>query len=53
MTLLTPDVAALAAGVAPSTLRQWVRRGKLRRYGSRRLALYSLDELSDLVAGPG
>ncbi|MGL5859402.1 MAG: hypothetical protein ACRC35_13545 [Angustibacter sp.] len=39
------DLAALAAGVSPATIRQWASRGKLTRYGSPGRAEYSLDEL--------
>jgi len=45
------SLAALALDVREGTIRQWARRGKLTRYGTRRQALYDLDELAALVAG--
>ncbi|MFE3038115.1 hypothetical protein ACFXKY_41445 [Streptomyces canus] len=44
-------LAALALDVREGTIRQWARRGKLTRYGTRRQALYDLNELAALVAG--
>lgn len=41
--------AALFVGVSASTIRQWVRRGKLTRYGSEAEGLYDLDELAKLA----
>jgi hypothetical protein len=41
--------AAIALGVDQSTIRQWVRRGKLSRYGSGFRAEYDLDELTALA----
>lgn len=47
-------LAALALGVRESTIRQWARRGKITRYGTRHQALYDLDELTALAAAaPG
>jgi hypothetical protein len=46
--LSTKD-AAVALGVEQSTIRQWVRRGKLSRYGSDLHAEYDLDELTALA----
>jgi hypothetical protein len=43
--LFTAEDAAAAIGVEPATLRDWVRRGLLTRYGSPRRALYDVDEL--------
>ena len=45
------SLAALALDVREGTIRQWARRGKLTRYGTRRQALYDLNELAALVAG--
>jgi hypothetical protein len=39
------ELAALAAGVSPATIRQWVRRGKLTRYGSPSRAEFDIAEL--------
>jgi hypothetical protein len=41
-------VAAVAIGVSEATIRQWVRRGKLTRYGTGSRAEYDLDELAAL-----
>lgn len=41
--------AAIALGVGQATIRQWVRRGKLSRYGSDFHAEYELDELTALA----
>jgi hypothetical protein len=43
------QLAALAAGVSPATVRQWARRGKLTRYGRPGRAEYDLDELFALT----
>lgn len=45
------SLAALALDVREGTIRQWARRGKLTRYGTRRQALYDLNELAALVVG--
>ncbi|WP_328751141.1 hypothetical protein OHT57_37130 [Streptomyces sp. NBC_00285] len=44
------SLAALALDVREGTIRQWARRGKITRYGTRRQALYDLNELAALVA---
>ncbi|MGW3986075.1 hypothetical protein [Streptomyces sp. NPDC004830] len=44
------SLAALALGVREGTIRQWARRGRITRYGTRRQALYDLNELAALVA---
>lgn len=44
MTLITTDVAAVALGVEPATVRQLIRRGLLKRYGTRKRALVDLAE---------
>lgn len=48
--LLTAEDARLAACVQQETLRDWVRRGLLTRYGSHRFPLYDLDELAAAAA---
>ncbi|WP_103501676.1 MULTISPECIES: helix-turn-helix domain-containing protein [Streptomyces] len=50
-TRVPTSLAALALGVRESTIRQWARRGKITRYGTRRQALYDLDELTALAVG--
>ncbi|GAA2955911.1 MULTISPECIES: MerR family transcriptional regulator [Streptomyces] len=45
------ELAALAAGVSPATIRKWASRGKLTRHGTPRRAEYDLDELRTLAAG--
>ncbi|MGH1551960.1 hypothetical protein ACRAWF_06795 [Streptomyces sp. L7] len=42
---VSTELAALAAGVAPATIRRWVRRGKLTRYGSPNRAEFDIAEL--------
>lgn len=44
------ELAALAAGVSPATIRKWASRGKITRYGSPQRAEYDLDELFELVS---
>jgi DNA-binding transcriptional MerR regulator len=44
--LLTADDAAQVTGVSPATLRDWVRRGLLPRYGSPRRSLYDWRDLA-------
>ncbi|WP_207309602.1 hypothetical protein [Streptomyces kasugaensis] len=39
------ELAALAAGVSPATIRQWGQRGKLTRYGSPGRAEFDIAEL--------
>ncbi|MER7488635.1 MerR family transcriptional regulator [Streptomyces sp. NPDC126497] len=45
------ELAALAVGVSPATIRKWASRGKLTRYGGPQRAEYDLDELRALAAG--
>ncbi|MBZ4322235.1 helix-turn-helix domain-containing protein [Streptomyces huiliensis] len=46
--LVTTELAALAAGVSPATIRKWSSRGKITRYGSSRRALYDLTEIMNV-----
>ncbi|WP_081952143.1 MerR family transcriptional regulator [Kitasatospora phosalacinea] len=43
------NLAAMASGVAESTIRKWASRGKLTRYGRPGRAEYDLDELLELA----
>lgn len=43
------ELAALALGVPPATIRKWASRGKLTRYGRPGRAEYDLDELFALA----
>ncbi|MER6086300.1 MerR family transcriptional regulator [Streptomyces sp. NPDC001833] len=43
------ELAALAMGVTPATIRKWASRGKLTRHGGPRRAEYDLDELFALA----
>lgn len=47
--LVPTGLAALAAGVTAATIRKWASRGKIRRFGTPRRALYDLDELMLLI----
>ncbi|AXG81981.1 hypothetical protein [Streptomyces paludis] len=47
--LLPTRVAALAAGVSEATIRKWVSRGKITRYGTPGRAEFDLDELTEIV----
>lgn len=49
MTLLSTADAAFAAGVAKVTIRQWGRRGRIRRFGSPGRALWAIDDLARVV----
>lgn len=42
-------LAALAMDVPEGTIRQWANRGRITRYGTKRQALYDLDELARLA----
>ncbi|MFI9062437.1 hypothetical protein ACIGQE_11250 [Streptomyces sp. NPDC053429] len=48
---LPTRLAAQAAGVSEATVRKWVSRGKLTRYGSPSRAEYNVDELMALTSG--
>lgn len=45
------QLAAMAAGVSESTIRQWARRGKLTRYGRPGRAEYDIEEIRTLTLG--
>jgi hypothetical protein len=47
---LPTSLAAMATGVTEATVRKWVSRGKLTRYGSPGRAEYDVEELLKLVA---
>jgi hypothetical protein len=47
---LPTSLAAMATGVTEATVRKWVSRGKLTRYGSPGRAEYDIEELLKLVA---
>lgn len=49
--LVPTGLAALAAGVSSATIRKWASRGKIRRFGTPRRALYDLNELMLIVEG--
>lgn len=48
--LVTTEVAALAVGVSEATIRQWVCRGKITRYGApRRPSRFDIEELTEIA----
>ncbi|MFJ4651895.1 transcriptional regulator [Nocardia sp. NPDC088792] len=49
--LVPTELAALAAGVKPETIRKWASRGKLTRYGRPGRAEYDLAELLTVLGG--
>lgn len=48
--LLPTHVAALAAGVSEATIRKWVSRGKLTRYGTPGRSEFDIDEITRIVS---
>jgi predicted site-specific integrase-resolvase len=42
-------VAALAAGVSEATIRKWVSRGKITRYGTPGRSEFDIDELTQIA----
>jgi hypothetical protein len=46
------ELAALATGVSPATVRKWASRGRITRYGTAGRAQYDLQELLALVNPP-
>ncbi|SNR59246.1 hypothetical protein SAMN06265355_104432 [Actinomadura mexicana] len=51
--LVPTGLAALAAGVSAATIRKWASRGKIKRFGTPRRALYDLNELMLLIDDEG
>jgi hypothetical protein len=49
--LLDPDMAAEWTGRPRSTLRRWVKEGRLTRYGPPGQSLYDIDELPERTVG--
>ncbi|MDF5753542.1 helix-turn-helix domain-containing protein [Spongiactinospora sp. TRM90649] len=47
--MVPTELAALALGVKEATIRKWVSRGKIQRYGSPGRAEYDLDEILRLA----
>lgn len=47
--LIPTNVAALAAGVTEATIRKWVSRGKLTRYGTPGRAEFDIEELTEIA----
>lgn len=47
--LVPTKVAALAAGVSEATIRKWVSRGKLTRYGTPGRSVFDIDELTQIA----
>lgn len=47
---ITTELAALALGISPAGVRQAVHKGNLRRYGTRRRALFDVDDLTEYAA---
>ncbi|MER6671769.1 MerR family transcriptional regulator [Streptomyces sp. NPDC000983] len=47
--LVPTKVAALAAGVSEATIRKWVSRGKITRYGTPGRSEFDIDELTRIA----
>ncbi|MGW2047364.1 hypothetical protein ACWCPF_19610 [Streptomyces sp. NPDC001858] len=47
--LLPTSAAALAAGVTEATIRKWVSRGKITRYGTPGRSEFDIEELTQIV----
>ncbi|MFH8620068.1 hypothetical protein ACH4E8_34005 [Streptomyces sp. NPDC017979] len=47
--LIPTNVAALAAGVSEATIRKWVSRGKLTRYGIPGRSEFDIQELTEIA----
>lgn len=51
--LLPTSAAALAAGVSEATIRKWVSRGKITRYGTPGRSQFDIDEIMQIVMRRG
>jgi hypothetical protein len=51
--LVPTKVAALAAGVSEATIRKWVSRGKITRYGTLGRSEFDIDELTEIARQRG
>lgn len=49
--LVPTNVAALAAGVSEATIRKWVSRGKITRYGAPGRSQFDIEELTEIALG--
>ena len=47
--LVPTNVAALAAGVSEATIRKWVSRGKITRYGAPGRSQFDIEELTEIA----
>lgn len=47
--LVPTKVAALATGVSEATIRKWVSRGKITRYGTQGRSEFDIDELTEIA----
>lgn len=47
--LVPTNVAALAAGVSEATIRKWVSRGKITRYGTPGRSEFDIQELTEIA----
>ncbi|WP_380278014.1 hypothetical protein [Kitasatospora purpeofusca] len=47
--LVPTNVAALAAGVSEATIRKWVSRGKITRYGTPGRSEFDIEELTEIA----
>jgi hypothetical protein len=49
--LVPTAVAALAASVSEATIRKWVSRGKITRYGTPGRSQFDIDEVTQIALG--
>lgn len=47
--LVPTNVAALAVGVSEATIRKWVSRGKITRYGTPGRSEFDIEELTEIA----
>ncbi|MEU1151157.1 hypothetical protein ACFYO9_18900 [Streptomyces sp. NPDC005863] len=47
--LVPTNVAALATGVSEATIRKWVSRGKITRYGTPGRSQFDIEELTEIA----